>query len=131
MLILKLGFLFLLFWFQMWLPFPHLSYKVYIGQGIVQSLIVRFMGAMWPTLPNTTWYGICKRNIMWLWSCASLDNHLFRRRAQGNKITWPWMCGSWATLWPDSIAMSKKQLLGLGRHTNLEWNRLQVTLQDT
>jgi hypothetical protein len=42
----------------------HLSNKMYIGQGIVQSLFVKFMGAMLPTLPSTTWYGICEEDTI-------------------------------------------------------------------
>lgn len=102
----------------------HLSNKMYIGQGIVQSLFVKFMGAMLPTLPSTTWYGICEEDTIWLWSHASLDARLLRKRAQNIKIM-------------DSNPLDqfhhneKKVIVKAKKHTNLEWNRLQVTLQDT
>jgi len=114
MLILVLGFLLLLFWFQMCLLFSQLPYMVYIRQGVVPSLFVRLINAMWPTLRNPTWYTICKYVSMLLWSLASPDAHLLRKKAQGIKTMWPWMCRSWVTKWLDSAATNKRQLLGLG-----------------
>ncbi len=101
--------------------FPHLSNKMYIGQGIVQSLFVKFMGAMWPTLPSTTWYGIFEEDTMWLWSQASLDAHLLMRRAQSIKI-----------MENNPLAQfrcnEQKVIVKAKKHTNLEWNTLQIIL---
>jgi len=41
---------------------------VFIGQGMGPRLLVRLMGAMYLTSPNTTWYSICECATMWLWS---------------------------------------------------------------
>ncbi len=115
----------------MCLPFPWLPYKVYIGQGMVPSLFLGLINAMWPTPPNTTWYTICRHVTMLFWSSISPNAHLCRRTAWGIKTMWPWMHKFWITQWFDFTATNKRQLLGSKRHVNLKWGKLHVVMGDT
>ncbi len=77
-----------------------ISIFVLLVSNVVAPLVVAMEGVHWARdgpkfacrVDGYDAFYAAKYNLvqhLWLWSSINSDTHLFRRRAQGFKITWP------------------------------------------
>jgi len=112
-----IGFIVFVFGFRCNCPSSSCHKRCPLGKGWAK-FVCRADGcnALYTTNYNLVWHLWAHHNV----TMASLDTHLLGSKAQRFKIVQQWMCGSWATLWPDSIIMNRRQLLRLG--SMLSWS---------